>query len=97
MLTRRLSARFASCYWLATSRRAIDFCAEVIFFLFVFFLIVVVVEFIIVFFFLLIVFLFIEVVVVIIVVLFVPEVEVFVVVFGDADDILDFVFFFVVV
>jgi hypothetical protein len=97
MLTRRLRARFASCYRLATSRRSIDFSAEVV--LFFFFLFVVVIEFIIVVFLVFLVFFFLffieVVVIVIIVVFFVPEVEVFVVVFSDAYDILYFVVLFV--
>jgi hypothetical protein len=96
MLTRRLRARFASCYRLATSRRSIDFSAEVVLF---FFFLFVVIEFIIVVFLVFLVFFFLffieVVVIVIIVVFFVPEVEVFVVVFSDAYDILYFVVLFV--
>ena len=77
MLTRGFSTGVASCYRLTASRRAIDFCSEVIlFFLFVVFLIVIV-EFVIVFFFLLLLVLFfVEVVVIIVFVLFLTEVEV---------------------
>jgi hypothetical protein len=95
MLTRRLRARFASCYRLATSRRSIDFCTEVVLLFFVFFLFFVVIEFIIVVFLLFFVLFFIEVVVIIVVVFFVPEVEVFIVVFSDAHDFFYFVVLFV--
>jgi hypothetical protein len=93
MLTRYFRAGFASGYRLATSRRAVDFSAEVIIII-VLFLIVVVEFIIIIFFLLLIVFLFIEVVVVIIVV---PEVEVFIVVFGDVNDVVFLVVLFFIV
>jgi hypothetical protein len=98
MLTGGFSTGVSRCYRLTASRRAIDFSSEVIlFFLFVVFLIVIV-EFVIFFFFLLFVLFFVEVVVIIVVfVLFLTEVEVFIVVFSDAHNILDFVVLFVFV